>query len=369
MAMGKLNVGMIGGGGPGCFFGMVHRRAVALDASRDVVAGALRSNPDAAMSAADDWGIKGYPSADAMIAAHKAGEIKLDYATIVTPNYAHFAPAKACLEAGIPLVCEKPMTMTVEEAEELGRLVESSGVPFVLAHTYTGHAMMMLARTMVENGDIGRVRKVESWYNQGWLADDLESSGQQQASWRTDPSRAGISCCGGDIGTHAFIAATWVSGLKVTKVSARLNTFVEGRTLDDDFNVIAEMDNGATALITATQIAVGYKNDNGFRVFGTPWPGTFEYVTNKSAPLRCLFLLASDGDFEVVDSPGVFLRTVLPLTYFRTWDIAFTEFVLDFLKELYQTLPVYRVNRYKIKSIPQLLERASMRIDNDSHHE
>jgi predicted dehydrogenase len=263
--MAKLRVGMVGGGGPGSFFGQVHLRAICLDGSREVVGGALRSDTAAAM----DWGIRGYPDYQAMIDAVTSGELDLDYITIVTPNHAHFAPAKAAIEAGIPVLCEKPMTLTVAESAELAALVKQKDVPFVLAHTYTGHPMMMLAREMVKRGDIGDIRKIEAWYTQGWLATALEQEEQQQAAWRTDPKRAGISNCGGDIGTHAFVAATWVTGLNVSKVSARLNTFVKDRQLDDDFNVIAEMDNGATALITATQIAVGYKNDNGFRVFGT----------------------------------------------------------------------------------------------------
>ena len=288
--MSKLKVGMIGGGGSDSFFGMVHNRAIALDASRELVAGALRSSPEAAMSAADDYGIQGYPSYQALLEAVQSGEQALDYVTIVTPNFAHYEPAKAFLQAGIPVLCEKPITMTVAEAEDLAQIVEREQVPFVLAHTYTGHPMMMLAKEMIQSGEIGQVRKVDSWYNQGWLATALEQTGQQQASWRTDPERTGISNCGGDIGTHAFIAATWVTGLAVERVSARLNTFVEGRVLDDDFNVIGELENGGTALITATQIAVGYRNDNGFRVFGTE--GSIEWHQERA---ECLLVRHGDG--------------------------------------------------------------------------
>lgn len=288
--MNKLKVGMIGGGGSDSFFGMVHNRAIALDASRELVAGALRSNPEAAMRAADDYGIEGYPTYQALLEAVQNGAQALDYVTIVTPNFAHYEPAKAFLQAGIPVLCEKPITMTVAEAENLAQIVAHDQVPFVLAHTYTGHPMMMLAKEMIHSGEIGQVRKVVSWYNQGWLATALEQTGQQQASWRTDPARTGISNCGGDIGTHAFIAATWVTGLAVERVSARLNTFVEGRVLDDDFNVIGELENGGTALITATQIAVGYRNDNGFRVFGTT--GSIEWHQERA---ECLLVRHGDG--------------------------------------------------------------------------
>jgi predicted dehydrogenase len=215
--------------------------------------------------------------------------------------------------AGIPVLCEKPMTLTVEESAELAKLQQKKDVPFVLAHTYTGHPMMMVAREFVKSGAIGDVRKIESWYTQGWLATALEQSGQQQASWRTDPKRTGISNCGGDIGTHAFVAATWVSGRKVAKVSARLNTFVAGRTLDDDFNVIAEMDNGATALITATQIAIGYKNDNGFRIFGTQ--GSLEWHQEEAEKL-----LVRTGDHDKVYWQGggaAFIPKSIT-SYFRT---------------------------------------------------
>ena len=310
--MSKLKVGMIGGGGPDSFFGMVHNRAIALDASRELVAGALRSNPEAAMRAADDYGIEGYPTYQALLEAVQSGEQALDYVAIVTPNFAHYEPAKAFLQAGIPVLCEKPVTMTVAEACDLAQLVERQQVPFVLAHTYTGHPMMMLAKEMIHRGEIGQVRKVVSWYNQGWLATALEQTGQQQASWRTDPARTGISNCGGDIGTHAFIAATWVTGLAVKRVSARLNTFVEGRVLDDDFNVIGELENGGTALITATQIAVGYRNDNGFRVFGTT--GSIEWHQERA---ECLLVRHGDGrditywigaEFDLPASVASYLR-------------------------------------------------------------
>ena len=309
--MKKLKVGMVGGGGPGSFFGKVHLRAISLDGTRELVAGALRSNPKASLEEAKAWGIQGYPDYSAMLQAREKGELDLDYVTIVTPNNAHFGPAKACLEAGLPVVCEKPMTLTVEESEKLVALQHKKKVPFVLAHTYTGHPMMMFARELIKSGEIGTIRKIESYYSQGWLASALEKDGQQQASWRTDPKRTGISNCGGDIGTHAFVAATWVSGLQVKKVSARLNSFVPGRVLDDDFNVIAEMSNGATALITATQIAIGHKNDHGFRIHGTQ--GSLEW---RQEAAEALVLLKGDydrtywiGAAPVPDNVKSYLRT------------------------------------------------------------
>ena len=280
--MKKLKVGLVGGGGNDAFFGRVHERAICLDGTRELTAGVLRSDSAACLEEAEKWGIKGFGTVDEMLAAVDGGE-QIDYVTITTPNFAHYDAAKACLEAGMPVLCEKPMTITLEEAEDLAAMVRLNNTPFVLAHTYTGHPMMMLAREMIARGDIGEVRKIEAWYTQGWLADPLEESGQQQAAWRTDPKRAGISCCGGDIGTHAFIAATWVTGLAVKNVWARLSTFVPGRPLDDDFNVIAEMENGSTAIITATQVAIGYKNDNGLRVFGSD--GSLEWHQEQAEKL------------------------------------------------------------------------------------
>jgi predicted dehydrogenase len=281
--MEKLKVGLIGGGGPGSFFGRVHLRALSLDGTRELVAGALRSNPEAALVEAEAWGVRGFRDYQAMIDAWKSGDLELDYAVIATPNHAHFGPAKACLEAGLPVLCEKPMTLTVAESAELVELQKATGTPLVLAHTYTGHPMAMLARELVQGGEIGEVRKVEAFYTQGWLAEKLEESGQQQAAWRTDPAKSGISNCGGDIGTHAFMHATWTTGLGVKRLSARLNSFVEGRDLDDDFNVIAELENGATALITATQIAIGYKNESGFRIYGTT--GSLEWSQERAEAL------------------------------------------------------------------------------------
>jgi predicted dehydrogenase len=304
--MRKLKVALIGGGGG--FFGKVHLRAVSLDGTREVTAGVLRSTPAAALESAKEWGLQGFADVPALLKAWKAGQLELDYAVVATPNFAHFAAAKACLEAGLPVVCEKPMTLTVPESEQLQALVKKTKLPFVLAHTYTGHPMMMTAKSMVADGSIGEVRKIESWYNQGWLATDIEKSGQQQASWRTDPKRSGISNCGGDIGTHAFIAATWVSGLAMKKVSARLNRFVAGRTLDDDFNVIGELANGGTAIITCSQIAIGHKNDCGFRIYGTK--GSLEWhqeraealIVNNGGPDMTYWINAGAGIPALVQS-------------------------------------------------------------------
>ncbi len=280
--MRKLKVGMIGGGGG--FFGKVHHRAISLDTTREVVAGALHQDPTACAAFADEWGVKGYPDYKAMIKDWKDGKLELDYVTIVTPNFLHFQQAQACLEAGLPVMCEKPMCYTLAEALKLEALAKKQKkAPFALSHTYTGHPMMMFARELIKQGKIGKIRKVEAWYTQGWLATLLEKTGAQGAAWRANPKFSGISLAGGDIGTHALINAMWTTGLSVKEVSAHL-TSLPGRKLDDDFNVFGKLSNGATLVLTATQIAVGYKNANGLRIFGET--GSLEWSQERSEELH-----------------------------------------------------------------------------------
>jgi len=280
--MRKLKVGMIGGGGG--FFGKVHHRAISLDATREVVAGALHQDPAMCAKFADEWGVVGYPDYKTMIADWKAGKLELDYVTIVTPNFLHAEQALACLDAGLPVLCEKPLCYTLDEALALKAMAKKrKKVPFALSHTYTGHPLMMFARELIKQGKVGEIRKVETYYNQGWLATLVEKSGNQQAAWRTNPKMSGISGCGGDIGTHALINALWTTGLGLKKVSARL-TALPGRVLDDDFNVFGELSNGATLVLTASQIAIGHKNDTGFRIFGSK--GSLEWMQERSEELH-----------------------------------------------------------------------------------
>jgi predicted dehydrogenase len=244
-----------------------------MDGTRRVVAGALHPDPKVAMEEAENWPypIQGYKSYDEMIsteAGKRAGE-GLDYVLIVTPNNVHHDPAKKCLEAGIPVFCEKPLTVTLEEADELVRLSKERKVPFGVAHTYLGHWTTRLARHIVRSGLLGDVRWVDAYYLQGWLFERTEDKGVLQAEWRVDPKQAGASGCGGDIGTHALMHLRYVTGLEVTRMMARLETFIERRQLDDHFTVYAELNNGARALVRATQIAIGHKNDLGIEVNGT----------------------------------------------------------------------------------------------------
>jgi predicted dehydrogenase len=267
-----LNVGLIGGGG-GAFFAHPHQKAIHLDGTRRVVAGALRSNPAAALEDAANWPypIQGYASFDEMIDAQQElpQDEKLDYVVVVTPNFAHFAPALKAVKAGIPVFCEKPLTLNLQEARQLAAAVEKFKVPFAVAHTYIGHWSSRLARHIVTSGLIGEVHWVDSSYIQGWLAGKTEAAGVQQAEWRTDPKRSGASNCGGDIGTHALHQLRYVTGLDVIKLSARLEVFVEGRSLDDHFTTYCELSNGGKSLVRASQISIGHKNDMSIEVNGT----------------------------------------------------------------------------------------------------
>jgi len=261
------------GGGKGAFIVHPHQKAIHFDGTRRVVAGALFPDPKIALEEAEKWPypIKGYGSYDEMIAAQASlpEEERLDYVLIVTPNHVHFDPAVKALKAGIPVFCEKPLTVNLKQATELVKLQRKTGVPFGVAHTYLGHWTSRFSRFIVRSGLLGEIRWVDSYYLQGWLATKLEATGQQQAAWRVNPKLAGASGCGGDIGTHALMQLRYVTGLEITELSAQLERFVPGRALDDHFTIYAKLNNGGRALIRASQICIGHKNDLGIVVCGT----------------------------------------------------------------------------------------------------
>jgi len=271
MAERTLNVGLIGGGA-GAFIVHPHQKAIHFDGTRRVVCGALHADPEVALEEARNWSvpIRGYGSYDEMLAEEMKlpeGE-RMDYVLIVTPNHVHFDPAKKALESRIPVFCEKPLTVTLEEADELVCIVNEKNIPFCTAHTYLGHWTTRLSRHIIRSGLLGRIRWVDSYYIQGWLASRAEDQGVIQAEWRVDPTRAGISGCGGDIGTHALMQLRYVTGLEITRIQAFLETLVENRRLDDHFNVYCELNNGGKALIRCSQICIGHKNDLGIEVNG-----------------------------------------------------------------------------------------------------
>ena len=272
MSLRPLKVGLIGGGG-GAFIVQPHQRAIHFDGTRRVVCGALHPDPEVALKEAENWPypIKGYRSYDEMIEEESKKPVgeRIDYALIVTPNHVHFDPAMKCIQAGIPVFCEKPLTVTLEEADKLVQAVKEKNIPFGVAHTYLGHWTSWFSRYIVRSGLIGEVRWVDAYYLQGWLAVRTEDMGVMQAEWRVDPKRAGASCCGGDIGTHALMQLRYVTGLEVTEVCAFLETFVEGRQLDDHFTTYVKLSNGGRGVVRASQISIGHKNDLGIEVVGT----------------------------------------------------------------------------------------------------
>ncbi len=290
-----LNVGLVGGG-RGAFIVQPHQKAIHFDGTRRIVAGALFPDPKIALDEAAHWPypIKGYGSYDEMIAANAAlpDAEKLDYLLIVTPNHVHYDPAMKAMKAGIAVFCEKPLCLTLKEAADLVKTSHRLGVPFCVAHTYIGHWTSRLARYIVRRGLLGDVRWVDSYYIQGWLATKVEDTGSQQASWRVDPKRAGGSGCGGDIGTHALMQLRYVTGLEVAEVSAQLETFVQGRLLDDHFTVYCRLGNGGRALVRASQICIGKKNSMGITVAGTK--GTLEW--EQEDPERLTILLPGQPD-------------------------------------------------------------------------
>jgi predicted dehydrogenase len=254
------------GGGQGAFIGAVHRIAARLDGKWDLVAGAFSSDPQRAASSAADLGIapdRAYADYAEMAKAEALREDGIDAVAIVTPNHLHASVATAFLKAGIPVICDKPMTASVEEA-----VVTRIGVPFVLTQTYTGYPMVREARALVGNGAIGQVRHVQVEYLQDWLSGPVEQSGQKQAVWRTDPALSGDGGCIADIGTHAANLATFVTGLGITKVLADLTAFGQGRRLDDNAAVLVRFESGAKGMIWASQIAPGTKNALRLRIAG-----------------------------------------------------------------------------------------------------
>ncbi len=261
------------GGGKDAFIGAVHRSAAALDGKIELVCGAFSSSPEKSKASGKELFLpddRVYGSYEEMIEKEKAlpeGE-KMDFVSIATPNYMHFPPAKMALENGFHVVCDKPMTYNLDEAKELEKLVDKSGLLFALTHNYTGYPMVKQARDMVKDGKIGKIRKIVVEYPQGWLADKLEETGQKQASWRMDPKKAGIASCMGDIGTHAENLSEFITGLKISEMCADLHTFVEGRTLEDDGNILLKFDSGASGVLHASQISVGEENNLNIRVYG-----------------------------------------------------------------------------------------------------
>ena len=263
----RLRMAMIGGG-PGAFIGPVHRIAAELDREIELVAGVFSSDAGRSKAAADIYRIdpaRAYGSLDEMLAAEKARDDGADFVSVVTPNHNHLPSVRAAMEAGFPAMCDKPVTASLAEARELAQVISSTGLPFGLTHTYTGYPLVREMKARIADGALGNIRKVVVEYPQGWLAEPAEG---KQAEWRVDPERSGAGGCIGDIGTHAFNLAEFVTGLRVTRLLADLAAVVPGRALDDDVSVLLRFENGARGVLLASQIEVGELNGLRIRVYG-----------------------------------------------------------------------------------------------------
>jgi predicted dehydrogenase len=261
------------GGGPGAFIGAVHRAAAALDGNIDLVAGAFSSDPEKSAAhgrALDLNPDRVYGSYQEMAEAEAAlpEDRRIHFVSIVTPNFLHYDVARTFIAHGFHVVCDKPMTTSLDDAEALCRLVDDAGVVFALTHNYTGYPLVKQARAMVQNGDIGDLRKVVAEYPQGWLSDAIEDEGQKQASWRTDPELAGAGALG-DIGTHAENLVGYVTGLQMERLLADVGTVVDGRAVDDDVNMLVRYEGGVRGVLYCSQIAQGEENNLRLRVYGT----------------------------------------------------------------------------------------------------
>jgi predicted dehydrogenase len=264
-------MGLIGGG-QGAFIGRVHATAAVLDNRAALVAGALSSDPAKAKASAPDYDIppdRAYGSFQEMAQAEAKRADKIDFVSVTTPNSSHFEIAKTFAEAGINVICDKPMTFDLAQAEELVKVVEKSGVVFALTHNYTGYPLVRQAREMVLAGEIGEVNAIRAHYIQGWLRTRLEASDQKQAKWRTDPKQSGAAGCFGDIGTHAYNLGRYITGLLPKEISCLLKTFEQGRPLDDYGVAAIRYENGALGTVTASQISHGRENDAFIEIDGT----------------------------------------------------------------------------------------------------
>jgi predicted dehydrogenase len=268
----KLRMGMVGGG-KDAFIGAIHRIAANMDGLIELSCGALSINPEIARESARALFLpedRTYLTFEEMITKESQlpADRRMDFVTIVTPNFAHFAPAMMALDHGFHVVIEKPITFTIDEARQLKKKVEETGLILCLTHTYSGYPLVKHAKHMAASGALGKIRKVWVEYPQGWLSKLSEREGNAQAAWRTDPKKSGKSGCMGDIGTHAAHLAEYISGLKITKICADLNVMVDGRALDDDGNVLLKFDNGAAGVLMASQVAAGEENALKIRVYG-----------------------------------------------------------------------------------------------------
>ena len=335
----KIRMGMVGGGADG-FIGAVHRMAAQIDSQIELVCGAFSSDPEKSKSFGKSLFLtdeRAYGSFEEMILNESKldASIRMDFVAIVTPNHLHFAPAKLALENGFHVICDKPVTFDLEQAKELQKLVKQTGLIFALTHNYTGYPMVKQAREMVRENQLGKIRKIIVEYPQGWMATRIEESGQKQASWRTDPSKSGIACAMGDIGTHAENLAEYITGLKITELCADLTSFVEGRVLEDDGNILLHFDNGAKGILHCSQISVGEENALNIRIYGEK--GGLEWHQQEPNTLIVQWL---DKPVELYRTGGSYLTeaakkaTRLPAGHPEGYLEAFATIYLNFAQAI-----------------------------------
>lgn len=351
----KLRMGLIGGG-PGSFIGRVHRIAAELDGEAQLVCGAFSSSAEKSREAGASYRVhpsRAYASYDEMIEREKSldADERMDFVAIVTPNHLHFDPARRCLENGFHVVVDKPMCFSLDEAEQLRDVVARTTRLLAVTYTYSGYPMVKQARALVASGRIGNVRKVYAEYPQGWLATDVERSGQKQAGWRTDPSRSGAGGAIGDIGTHVAHLAEYVSGLRITHVNAELNTFVPMRKLDDDSAMLLRFDNGASGVLFASQIAAGEENNIRIRVFGET--GGIEW---QQADANSLIVRTLDAPTQVWRTGGGYVdaivadNTRLPPGHPEGFLEAFANIYRSFFRAL-RDYPTVEMEKYDFPTI------------------
>jgi predicted dehydrogenase len=269
----KLRMALVGGG-QGSFIGRVHATAAVLDNRAALVAGALSSNPEKAKASAPDYDIpaeRAYGSVRELVEGELklAADKRIDFVSVATPNHTHFEIAKAALEAGFNVICDKPMTFDLAQAEELATAVDKSGVVFAVSHNYTGYPLVRQAREMILSGELGEINAIRSNYMQGWLRTRIEADDQKQAAWRTDPSKSGAAGCFGDIGTHAYNLGRYMTRLLPESISCHLKIFEKGRKLDDYGTALIRYENGAFGTVTASQVSHGRENDLSIEIDGT----------------------------------------------------------------------------------------------------
>jgi len=300
----KLRMGMVGGG-PGAFIGPVHRIAAELDGDIELVAGAFSQSPERSSAAGESYKLdpaRAYPTWQEMIESERRRPDPIDFVAIVTPNHLHLPVAEAALQAGFPVMSDKPATATYAEAVSLEKTVAETKLPYALTHTYAGYSLVREAREICESGELGSIRKVVVEYLQGWLSRPIEHSGQKQAEWRADPARSGPGGCSADIGVHAFHLIEYITGLQATQISASLLSVVPGRLVDDDCTALLRFNNGATGSIVASQIAAGEGNGFRIRIYGEA--GSLDWKQEDPNRLRLKWL---DAPEEIRHASGNYL--------------------------------------------------------------